>query len=137
MDFQEINSSNVAGVAWEDGTLHVKYRDGGIYSCPATAAEHADLLASPSKGTHLALHFRTRLKITGKDQPAPPAAAVAQELATHDDDLCCSGRLSKALRAGQLDGKYSWECPKCGVEWRAKRIDGIKHWAPHCPVLRF
>ncbi len=60
-----------------------------------------------------------------------------ETLNTHEPDLCCAKRLSKELRDGKLDGKNSWECPKCGVEWVCDLVGTFRHWRPNCPVMRF
>lgn len=60
-------------------------------------------------------------------------------LSTHTDDECCAAPLSAALLSGDLDAATSWECPKCGQEWRAREFEGqdcsFKHWEPHCIIL--
>jgi hypothetical protein len=65
-------------------------------------------------------------------------------LNSHEPDECCGKALSKALLSGSLDTANSWECPKCGQEWRPKLTkfipgdgaltlapDPIRHWTPH------
>jgi len=60
----------------------------------------------------------------------------------HPDD-CCTRRISKDLRDGKLDTVDTWECPKCGTEWRPTIISlapgklvtldqaqQIRHWEP-------
>ncbi len=137
MEFVSVQSSSVAGIAWADGRLFVKYRDGSVYSCEASEGDHRYLMAAPSKGTHLALHFKARLK---RDQAAvygetavmkwPEFPPSATQLNTHAADTCCSKPLIKALHANELDGKDNWDCPKCGVTWKARMVDSVKHWEP-------
>lgn len=140
MEFASIQSSTVAGIAWEAGHLWVKYRDGSLYNCEATEADHAYLMASPSKGTHLALHFKARLKrdngaeiLTGAGNFNPSVTispSMSAQLNTHLSDTCCSRPLMKALSGNELDGKDVWTCPKCGVTWKAQLVDQVKHWEP-------
>jgi hypothetical protein len=58
-------------------------------------------------------------------------------LQSHEADKCCGKRISKELRDEKLDTAESWECPVCGLEWRPQIVAGIRHWSPHCPVMRF
>ena len=131
-----MQSSTVAGVAFEAGHLYVKYRNGDVYQCEASAADHAYLMAAPSKGQHLALHFRNRLKRSNESgtvtlTPEPKLAdPKARQLNMVENDLCCSPRLNKALFTGQLDGKECWTCPRCGTDWKAFPVDQVKHWRP-------
>lgn len=137
MEFSPVQSSTVAGIAWEAGRLWVKYRAGDVYSCEATAAEYAYLMAAPSKGSHLGLHFKQRLKFESKSGEGAQAQTVSGtfpaeqlQLNTHAADTCCSKPLIKALHANELNGKDSWVCPKCGVTWKAGLVQDVKHWEP-------
>ncbi len=137
MEFVSVQSSTVNAIAWEAGRLYVRYKDGTVYSCEASEGDHRYLMAAPSKGTHLTLHFKARLK---RDQAAvykesavmkwPEFPASATQLNTHAADTCCSKPLIKALHANALDGKDSWDCPKCGVTWKAQMVGDLKHWEP-------
>lgn len=56
-------------------------------------------------------------------------------LQIHSEDPCCQAPLSKALASGALDNAASWECPKCGCEWRPRivgeGIGAVTLWEPH------
>ena len=59
-------------------------------------------------------------------------------LNTHDPDECCAEDLSTALRSGSLDNTDTWTHEKCGLEWKATRVDAepplevwVRHWSPH------
>ena len=48
-----------------------------------------------------------------------------------DADPCCGRPLAKAFLSGTLDTALTWECPKCGCEWRAEVVgEGMRHWYP-------
>jgi len=51
----------LSAVAYEDGTLHAKYKNGKVYSHPGVPQEkfHA-LMASPSKGEYFNKHIKTQ-----------------------------------------------------------------------------
>jgi hypothetical protein len=62
-------------------------------------------------------------------------------LNTFQDDPCCNKPLIRALE--ELEGAFTWICPKCGCEWKAMIhhtvtevvgdqaiCDSIKHWTP-------
>ncbi len=131
MDLVEVKSSFIASVGYEAGVLRIVFKDGKQRDYRATESDYADLLAAPSKGKWLHQWL----------SPGAPSVATSGDarspLATHEDDPCCAKRLSKELRDRKLDGREQWICPKCGMEWLAKMIEGFKHWAPHCPVMRF
>ncbi len=44
-------------------------------------------------------------------------------------DDCCGARLGVALMEG-LTGD-NWVCPRCGVEWRPRLVEGVRWWEPH------
>ena len=48
---------------------------------------------------------------------------------------CCGKSISKALRSGALDTAATWECSKCGCEWRPTMIEGLRFWEPH-PIIQ-
>ena len=59
-----------------------------------------------------------------------------------EPDDCCGRLIGKALAAGALDTATSWECPKCGMEWKPEEhsvtiggeVHSVRHWRP-CPTL--
>jgi predicted RNA-binding Zn-ribbon protein involved in translation (DUF1610 family) len=58
-------------------------------------------------------------------------------LETFAEDDCCNKRIVKASRDGQLEGKSSWTCPKCGEEWKPRMIGCALHWEPHPLIAVF
>jgi len=49
---------------------------------------------------------------------------------TYDPDPCCGKRLSEALLSGRLDEAQSWQCPKCGTQWKPRRAAEVRVWEP-------
>ncbi len=49
---------------------------------------------------------------------------------THQADACCSKPLMKAARAGELDDKTTWLCPKCDTDWKMAIVQGVHNWIP-------
>lgn len=131
MDFIRVESASVAGIAWAAGYLWIQYRDASVYSCKASEAEYNYLMAAPSKGSHLHIHFKERLrKVQDLGKMLDDPLAEPAQLNTHVPDTCCSKPLSKALSGGLLAGKDSWDCPKCGVSWKARMVQAVRHWEP-------
>ncbi len=63
------------------------------------------------------------------------AALRKRPTQTYEPDDCCGRRISRVLDT--LSAADSWECPKCGVEWRPAIVGTLRHWAPHVPILLF
>ena len=42
-----------------------------------------------------------------------------------EEDPCCSKHFQKDGRAGILDNRMTWDCPKCGTEWKMARMYGL------------
>ena len=43
---------------------------------------------------------------------------------------CCLTAWQKLALAGRLAGVDSWQCPKCGSEWRPRKVGGgMRVWA--------
>jgi hypothetical protein len=63
MEMQPVESSNIKAIGHdpETSTLRVEFKNGGIYEFPASAEDHAALMASPSKGKHFYKHFRGKV----------------------------------------------------------------------------
>jgi len=59
MKMAPVKSSNIAAIGYENGVMHVQFVGGGTYVLSnVTPKEHADFMASPSKGSHYHAHFR-------------------------------------------------------------------------------
>lgn len=111
----------------------VRFHDGAEYEYPATEEAHARLMEAPSKGAHLAKHFRK----LGKRIDAPtskPERVWSRQMQTVEADECCGPKLNAALLAGLLDDLTEWTHDECGVTWRAEAVGAVRHWRPHCPI---
>lgn len=50
---------------------------------------------------------------------------------THQEDECCGKHIVKAIRSDAVSVAAVWGCPKCGQEWRARKIgETMFHWVP-------
>jgi hypothetical protein len=127
------------------GVLRVEFRDGTVLFRQATAELFCEFMAAESKGKFWHARLKAgpepaavegenkRQNVTTEKKPPAP-------LQTFDHDPCCSSRLAAAIKAGELDAKSEWPCPKCGTDWKAKVIDAtaigdsvwnvMKHWTP-------
>jgi hypothetical protein len=54
-----------------------------------------------------------------------------------EPDPCCGKALSKALASGALDRTDFWTHDKCGCEWRAEAVGGVRYWIPIVIIARF
>ena len=60
-----VKSSNISELGWSDGVLHVRFKNGGLYSYSGiTNAMYNDLLAAESIGAHFGRHISTKHKGT-------------------------------------------------------------------------
>lgn len=60
-----VKSSNITELGWNDGVLHVRFKNGGLFSYSGvTNAMYNDLLAAESIGAHFSKHIRTKHKGT-------------------------------------------------------------------------
>ena len=77
MLMQAVKSFNIDSIGYEDGTLKVRFRNGGEYEYPDTSeAEHADLMESASKGKWLNAFVAAR---SGVMQTRKPEALPARK----------------------------------------------------------
>lgn len=68
--------------------------------------------------------------------PAPTNDSKILHIAM--DDPCCSRPFQQAARGGALDNRMTWDCPKCGTEWKMVRCDGFTYrWEPRSAVTKF
>lgn len=52
-----------------------------------------------------------------------------------NDDDCCRAPFQRDAREGKLDSRITWDCPKCGTEWKMGRCDGfLYHWTARVPM---
>lgn len=77
------------------------------------------------------------LEVARKIQERIQERAKAIDFVDHEP--CCTLRLNRALHAGHQGD--SWECPKCGCEWRAKQREGtagtVRHWSAQPAIAVF
>lgn len=139
MELVPVESSHIVSIGFEGGIMRVQFKDGRTFDYPATAEQHAAMMSAPSKGSFLHRHFKaSTIAIAGDTSGDTAMSSDARSRnQTHEPDDCCGKRISKALRDGTLDVSESWECPKCGLCWKPTIVEGLRHWAPHCPVMRF
>lgn len=58
-----VKSSNIARLGWHDGTLHVEFSGGGLFSyAGVSSAMYNELLLAKSIGAHFAQHIRPKFK---------------------------------------------------------------------------
>ncbi len=58
-----VKSSNIAELGWNDGVLHVKFSNGGLFSYSGvTSQAYDELLKAKSIGAHFAKHVRPKFK---------------------------------------------------------------------------
>lgn len=60
-----VKSSNIAELGWNDGVLHVRFKNGGLFSYSGiTNAMYDELLKAESIGSHFSKHIKTKHKGT-------------------------------------------------------------------------
>lgn len=122
MELVAVKSSFIDSVGYHDGILRVVFKGGGWADFPATPEQHAGLMAAESKGSYFHKHWKM-----GRKEPDPPGGP---RLNSTEEDACCSRRLQRVLCSGALRDKDSWTCPACGVEWKPRMVETIRHWEP-------
>lgn len=61
MQMTPVESSNLAAVGFESGTLRVEFKNGGVYEYPNTPELHFQgLITAESAGKYFAQHLRSR-----------------------------------------------------------------------------
>ena len=60
MNFTPVESSNIAGIAYDgEGTLHVQFKNGSIYAYQGVPPEkHDELMNAGSVGSHFNAHIK-------------------------------------------------------------------------------
>lgn len=59
MQMIPVNSSNLASVGYENGTLHIRFRSGGLYSYTnVPVSVYQGLMSAPSKGSYFHAHIK-------------------------------------------------------------------------------
>lgn len=54
---------------------------------------------------------------------------MTEMMSQHDE--CCSKPFQRASLAGKLENTNTWNCPKCGCEWRGVASpNGVRVWSP-------
>ena len=60
-----VKSSNITELGWNDGVLHVRFKNGGLFSYSGiTNQMYNELLGAESIGAHFSKHIRTKHKGT-------------------------------------------------------------------------
>lgn len=60
-----VKSSNISKLGWADGTLHVEFANGGLFSYAGVTNDvYQLLLNAPSIGTHFGKYIRPKFKGT-------------------------------------------------------------------------
>lgn len=65
--------------------------------------------------------------------PSPFHSGPAQIVNTFEPDECCG----KGLTLATLKDLQSWECSKCGAEWKPTDYGTVRHWVPTPAVMIF
>jgi hypothetical protein len=142
MELVPVESSNVAAIGYHEECrlLRVLFKNGSTYDFPGVdAATHTQIMQAESKSKAIAAlersHEGVRLSSSYAIKLREPASSN-EPLQTYEPDPCCGPRLAKALPT--LTEVNRWVCPKCGCEWWANVMDGVKHWLPreHFEVIR-
>ena len=149
-------SSNIAAIGYLPDVclMRVRFRDGAQYDhLNVSAQAHAALMAAPSKGKHLREHFPPGVRCMANGGPVPegapyivgetpseqttrtlgiqPIAEPSDIIVDDEIDSCCKPRLMKVNRT-----KIStWVCPRCGQQWDAALLEGVKTWQPYSPIM--
>lgn len=59
MQMIPVDSSNIASVGYENGTLYIRFHSGGLYSySDVPASVYQGLMSAPSKGRYFHAHIR-------------------------------------------------------------------------------
>lgn len=134
MDMIPVVSKAVRAVGYDPAAklLRIQFQTGSVYDYADQSQQvYWELMAAKSKGRFVAERLvRGRPYLEAVERPTP------ELLETFAEDDCCRLRILNAAHAGKLQGKDSWMCPKCGMEWRAEylKLDMgepcAKHWEP-------
>lgn len=61
MNMIPVSSSDIASIGYENGTLHIRFRSGGLYAYfGVPQSVYSDLMNAPSKGQYFHAHIRGR-----------------------------------------------------------------------------
>lgn len=128
MELIPVESSNIAAIGYESGTLHVRFKDGATYQyADVTEDQHVALMAAPSKGRWLK-EFRLGEKVpTVKDSLTTQSP---DKFHTTQAEGCCKLHLNNASVSGQLDRAESFVCPKCGTAYTPNWHGPLALWEP-------
>lgn len=133
----EVQSSNVAAIGFDNGLMRVRFRDGAEYEYPdITEAQHADLMASPSKGKALNALITVRAGVVLKSHRKPEVSAGGP-IHVLQAEGCCAKHLNNASLAGSLDKLEPFTCPKCGTLYTPKAVGPLVNWDATVEVLIF
>lgn len=143
MEMKPVDSSNIAAIGREEDKLCVRFKDGAEYEYPGvTEKQYADLMAASSKGRALN-HLIARLAGATLTSSGPlrqtPDQASARPIHMSQAEGCCRKLINNASLSGALDkllaeGK-TFECGKCGTEYRPQAHGPLILWEAVCDVL--
>ncbi len=136
MEMVPVESSNIAAIGYDAGTLRVRFKDGAEYEYEGvTEAAHAALMAAPSKGRWLK-EYRS-----GHRLAEPAANAASDKFHTTQAEGCCKTQLKNASLFGKLDKLLAtgdpFECGKCGTVYQPKSFGPLTNWEAEVAVLIF
>ncbi len=57
-----------------------------------------------------------------------PRPKKPHNVANPQDATGCCAAIRRAIRKGELDAVDVWVCPKCGMEWKPRNIEGVRYW---------
>lgn len=60
MKREDVRSSNIKSIGWENGKLEVEFANGSVHQYDCSQEEHRKFMESGSKGKHFHEHFRKR-----------------------------------------------------------------------------
>jgi hypothetical protein len=134
METVPVESSNIARIGYSYGVLRIEFRSGAVYDYEATPAEHAALMASPTKSRwvreNLSFRRAVRQERTATAETPGVISPESSTLHSFEPDECCGPHLTKAAASGRLEVVDKWTCQRCGCEFRAIMVGDIKSWQP-------
>lgn len=149
MTLNPVESGMIARVGYDPARalLTAVMKDGSAYDvAPVTDAEYIAFMTANSKGQHWHHVLASRATRSAGASIALREPRViggtgegnAVTLDTFDpDESCCGREIARAGKSGVLKSLQSWECPKCGTEWKPRAVGPVRHWEPQAAVMIF
>ncbi len=125
MEMQEVESTNIAAIGFEDGQLRVRFRSGKEFGYAVTEEQYRALMAADSKGRFL------RKNIISKNVSRETSVCetpVRDILHSTQADGCCGVELNRAAYRGKLDTAKTFTCPKCDTEFKRNEFGPLVRW---------